>query len=390
MEAGKLHETLGEMSAQERIPWQKIKAAVIFMLIGAVCGALGGYYIDSILQDKTPYEALMVLALFFLVLMAAAYLQIIIHETGHLICGILTGYKFSSFRIGSLMWLKENERVTLKRFSLAGTGGQCLMIPPDMVEGKFPFVLYNLGGSLLNIVSGLLFLGLAALCQNITYLAAFLLLAGIIGFAFALINGIPLRLGIVDNDGRNALSLRKSSEAARSFWLQLNMNGQIARGMRLKDMPNEWFYVPSDDEMKNSMTAAMGAVYCSLLMDTHSFEEAYQLMDRWLEMDSAIVELRRNLMNCDRIYCELIGKNREEQLAGMLNKRLKKFMKFMQNFPSVLRTEYAYALLAEKDTGKAEKIKTAFEKRTQTYPYQSEIESERELMNIVESCAAKI
>ena len=35
-------------------------------------------------------------------------LQILLHETGHLIGGLLTGYKFCSFRIGSLQWQKEN------------------------------------------------------------------------------------------------------------------------------------------------------------------------------------------------------------------------------------------------------------------------------------------
>ena len=42
-----------------------------------------------------------------LVLMAAAYyLQLILHEGGHLIFGAATGYRFSSFRIGSLMLVK--------------------------------------------------------------------------------------------------------------------------------------------------------------------------------------------------------------------------------------------------------------------------------------------
>ena len=55
----------------------------------------------------------------------------------------------------------------------------------------------------------------------------------------------------------------------------------------------------------------------------------------------------------------------------------------MKNFPSVLRTEYAYALLCEKDTVKADKVKNQFEKCAKTYPYQNDVQSERELMEIV-------
>ena len=61
----------------------------------------------------------------------------------------------------------------------------------------------------------------------------------------------------------------------------------------------------------------------------------------------------------------------------MLDKEQKKFMKSMKNFPSVLRTEYVYALLCEKDTVKADKVKNQFEKCAKTYPYQNDVQSER-------------
>jgi hypothetical protein len=253
-----------------------------------------------------------------------------------------------------------------------------------MIDGEFPFVLYNFGGVLLNVVTGLLCLGLATICQSMPLFSTVLLFVSVIGFVFALINGIPLRLGIADNDGYNAMSIRKSSEAAHAFWTQLNMNGQFAKGVRLKDLPSEWCYMPSDDGMKNSMTAAMGVAYCNLLMDKHLFAEAHQLMNKLAEMDSAMVGLHRNLLNCDRIYCELIGENRKEQIDSILDKELKRFMKSMQKFPSVLRTEYAYAVLVEKDADKAQKIKATFEKQARTYPYQGDIEGERELIDIVE------
>ena len=60
----------------------------------------------------------------------------------------------------------------------------------------------------------------------------------------------------------------------------------------------------------------------------------------------------------------------------------KKFMQSMKKFPSVLRTEYVYALLVEQDKNKAEKIKKKFKEISSTYPYESEIESEYELMEI--------
>ena len=56
----------------------------------------------------------------------------------------------------------------------------------------------------------------------------------------------------------------------------------------------------------------------------------------------------------------------------------------MRKFPSVIRTEYAYSLLYLNDVKKAAKLKKQFEKRAKTYPYITDIESERELLEIVD------
>ena len=74
----------------------------------------------------------------------------------------------------------------------------------------------------------------------------------------------------------------------------------------------------------------------------------------------------------------------------MLDKEQKKFMKQMKNFPSVLRTEYVYALLCEKNIEKAQKVKVRFEKWAKTYPYQNDVKSERELMERAERIGGKI
>lgn len=381
---------MSEKQQKKKIVWQQYIVMAFFVLIGAVGGFLMVAYIDKGTDAGTPfYKEILSLVGLFLGMYAAILVQMIIHEAGHLIFGLLSGYKFSSFRIFSFMWVKENGKIRFRRFSLAGTGGQCLMTPPDMTDGKIPVVLYNLGGSIMNIASGLIFLGIFLTFTNIPFLSAVMLLFAVIGFILAVMNGVPMRMGMVDNDGYNALALTRNSEAMRSFWVQMKVNEQIAKGVRLKNMPDEWFAVPSDKAMKNSMVAVMGVFACNRLMDEGNFEEADRLMAHMLETDSGMVGLHRSLMICDRMYVELITDNRREVLDSMLTKEQKKFMKSMKSFPSVLRTEYAYALLREKDTAKADQVKARFEKCAKAYPYQNEICSERELMEIAETKALK-
>lgn len=381
---------MSEKQKKKKIVWQQYIAMAFFVLIGAVCGFLMISYIDKGTDDGAPlYKEILSFVGLFLGMYAAIFVQMIIHEAGHLVFGLLSGYKFSSFRIFSFMWVKENGKIKFRRLSLAGTGGQCLMTPPDMADGKIPVALYNLGGSMMNIASGLIFLGLFLIFADIPFLSAVMLLFAVIGFIFAVMNGVPMRMGTVDNDGYNAFALTRSPEAIRSFWVQMKVNEQIAKGVRLKNMPDEWFAVPSDEAMKNSMVAVMGVFACNRLMDAGNFEEADKLMTHMLETDNGMIGLHCSLMICDRMYVELITDNRLEVLDSMFTKEQKKFMKSMKSFPSVLRTEYAYALLCEKDTAKAEQVKARFEKCARTYPYPNEVQSERELMEIADTKAMK-
>lgn len=308
----------------------------------------------------------------------------IIHEAGHFIFGTLTGYKLSSFRIGSFMWINDNGKTKLKRYSLAGTGGQCLMCPPDIVNGNIPIVLYNLGGCIMNIITGVIALLIFFLFRDNSLLSVFMLMITIVGFADAIINGVPLRLGLIDNDGYNALSLGKNPQALRSFWIQMKINDRILKGDRLKDIPEEWCTLPSDEEMKNSMISVIGVFACNRLMDKHSFDEAENLIKHYLEADTSMVGVHRSLLICDYIFCQLIRNGNRQDIEQMLDKQQKSFMKSMKKNPTILRTEYAYALLLENDITKAEKIKQQFEKCAVSYPYTSDIESERELINIAD------
>ncbi len=322
---------------------------------------------------------------FVAVAYAAIIFHIIIHEGGHLVFGLLTGYRFSSFRIFSFMWVKEGNTVKFKRHSIAGTGGQCLMSPPDIKNGEMPVVWYNLGGSLMNIIFSTIFLVCFFLLNGVSVLTGILLLFSLFGYSLAILNGVPMRMGAIDNDGYNAISLTKDAEAREAFWMQMKVVEETTKGVRLRDMPAEWFTVPTDEAMSNSMVAARGVFACNRLMDEERFEEADELMAHLLEIESGMVGLHRSILVCERIYVELIHQNRREVVEEKLTKNLQSFMKAMKDTLSILRTQYAIALLYDGDKAKAEAIKAQFEKRAKTYPYPHEIDSERDLMKLAEN-----
>ena len=372
---------------KEKNVWQQYVGFAFLILVGAACGLAMVLYLDQPSAEKPLYREILTLLALFLGLYAAFFFHLTLHEAGHLLFGLMSGYTFSSFRIGSFMWIKENGKLKLKRLSIAGTGGQCLMAPPDLKDGKIPLVLYNLGGSIVNLLIGALFLAAYFLCPEILILSPLLFIFAIAGFATALLNGIPMRMGAVDNDGYNAFALSKNKEAVEAFWVQLKTVEQSAKGIRLKDMPDEWFVFPSDAAMKNSMVATRGVFACNRLMDAEKYAEADTMMAHMLSIESGMVGLHRSLLICDRMFIELIGEKRSDVIENMLTKEQKQFMKAMKRFPSVLRTEYALALLFEKDAAKAEKVKAEFEKVAKSYPYVQDVDSERDLLRLAESKA---
>ena len=362
---------------KKKDPGTKIYMSIM-LLAGVVCGGMAGVLLARA-EDQGlefwPGMLVMVISVYGVIL-----IQVIVHEAGHLVFGLVSGYQFSSFRIGSLMLISENGKFKLRKFSIAGTAGQCLMSPPDLLDGKMPIVLYNLGGCIFNLMVSALFTVIAYANRENPIVFMVSIAIVVIGIAFVLTNGIPLQVGPITNDGHNALSLGKNPKAMQAFWLQLKVNSEQAKGRRLKEMPESWFPVPTEEDMDNGLIVALGVFRVSWLMDQLRLEEALDYMKMLLSKDSGIIGLHRSLLVNERIYCELVLNNNTSEASRLHNTEHEKFAKSMKTTPCVIRTEYAYTLLVEKDEKKATEWLNVFEKVAKTYPYPREIEGERELI----------
>ena len=367
---------------------KKLLIPLLWLGVGAAMGLLVARILGPEITDTIaamgPLEFALAYGSLIALVALAAFLQIIIHEGGHLVFGLATGYRFSSFRVASLMLLKRDGRYELKHLSIAGTGGQCLMIPPAYTEEGFPYKLYNLGGVIANVVSALICGLLLIPFHNNRYVMAFLASIAVIGVGYALMNGIPFGSGTVPNDGWNALHMGENPLALKSFWTQLAINAEQAAGARLKDLPAEWFFVPTDEQLQNGMIASMAILSENRLMDMHDLKGARSLI-AWLDdADSKLPELYRHLMINDLAYCDLLLDSTDADISELDDPTTKAILKQMKDFPPVLRTRHAVELLAHHDRAAADKVVARFEKVARRYPYESDLEGERELMAITE------
>ena len=368
---------------KKRSKWMSYVSILCFMVIGFLIGVIFFEQVDKFIYVNLGNgEYLLFIAVLIVETAIGMYLHIIIHEFGHLVFGLLTGYRFSSFRVGKWMWMKENEKLVLRKYSLAGTGGQCLMVPPDIKDGKLPYVLYNLGGSIMNILFGLIFIIPYMVFSDVAYLSMFFVVASIEGFVIGIMNGVPFSYGIVNNDGYNVMKMSEDDDALYSFWVMLKIGEQSTNGVRLKDMPAEWFMAGPFDRMKNTMVSSIGVFRANRLIDEHKFEDARNYINNLLCSRANLVGIYEILLNCDMLYCELVGKARKEEIENIYDDGMVSFMKSMKNFPSIIRTQYVYKLLYENNLEEAEMYKKKFEKVAESFPYKADIIAERELMEI--------
>ncbi len=314
----------------------------------------------------------------------AIMLQIVIHEGGHLIFGLMSGYKFSSFRVGSFMLKKEDKKLVLKRFTLAGTGGQCIMAPPELVDGKMPYFWYNIGGALCNIVISVITAVLMVTTKDIKALSLFFLLMTVIGLFFGLTNGIPMNMGELDNDAMNIISLSKDKFAVKAMWIQLKLNDYACKNINLKDAPSELFELPENANMKNALIASVAVYKCNRLMAERKFDETVEKINKLLSSDANVPGIYRVLLNMDRAYCEMIGENRRELTDKYIGKTEKDVMNAMKNMPQIIRFQYTYSLFVESDVKKAEEYRLQMETVKKHYPYTADVEDEIDLINIAE------
>lgn len=357
---------------------KKLLKYLALMLMFIIGGALGGLVMMSLFIGG-GYNP-MSFFLFLIGIILIFFLSIVVHEGGHLIFGLLSGYRFSSFRIGSLMLIKQNGKLRFKLLKLAGTEGQCLMTPPEG-DNEGSAVFYNLGGVFMNFLSAVIFCLLYFFLPYTPVLTQLMLIAAIFSFVFALLNGIPLDTG-VPNDGLNTLYLLRNPGAAKALNNQLLIASANADGRTLSEMPEEWFTLGEDGVSKDPLCSAISVFFCNRLLEQGKLEECKYAIESLLASDAKLAEIHRGLLRSDLIFCTLLIDGNKAKIAHLYNDAEKQFMKSMKTNPSVLRTEYAIMLIRDKDENSAEIIKQKFEKTARTYPYRQEIESEHLLMNM--------
>lgn len=338
-------------------------------------GILKGFVAEYIYAENWYMEAFNHLK-FIAILILTYLVQIIVHEGGHLIFGLLSGYSFVSFRVGSLTLIKESGKFKLKRFNIPGTAGQCLMMPPAIENGQYPFIIYNLGGGLLNfIVSGISIL-IAINIQDLNYIKIILVLFSISGILAGLTNIIPLKIGGISNDGHNIMTMIKDKSCRESFYLQLRVNGLQSRGSRIKDMPYKFFRLDRDIDYKNPLNFSRILLNHNYHLDSMDFVKAREALEFGQEHADKTILIYKMELAAELMFLELLGDFDRKRIEELYDKNLKKYIKASKFMIGKKRIMMAYEAFYKDDRGEALKHYKDLKDLAKKYPNKGEADME--------------
>lgn len=301
------------------------------------------------------------------------------HEAGHLVCGLLSGYKFVSFRTFNLTFIKEDGKIRVKRFSIAGTGGQCLLVPPDKPVEEIPTGWYNAGGVLVNLILLLIAIPFFWVEMN-PYIKEALVIFCLVDAFLIVFNGIPMKVSGMGNDAYNMLYLRHNTGSKRALMTQLRSNAMIQEGTRPKDMPKEWFEYKGEINYKNPLEVSIPMMHASRMIDEMKWEEGYKEFKELYDHREDIIQLYVYEIACELLFCALVT-GRKEEAMELLDKNLKRYIDTYSNvMSSKLRIKGAISLYLDGDKTKAEEIYRTLENNKDKYLLQGEVKSDLAVM----------
>ena len=362
------------------------------MLVGAAFGLIVVIPIIAIIDGESIWtvaktifgkfslQDVLEIAWMLVAVLIAFILNVVLHEGGHLVAGLLTGYRFVSFRFLNWTIIRRNGRLQWGNYELAGTGGQCLMAPPDRPVDQIDTRWYNAGGVLANLLIVVISALLLWAFDLPAWLDELLVIMIILGLLIGVGNGIPLKMGGVATDGLNLLQLEKDIPGKQCFCNILEFNALSQEGVPYDEMPEHIFALPQPIDWVNSMHVGAALLAATRMAAVHQWEEAYRLLTEAHDHSDEYMELYQlEVENMMTQVCIAMGRD-DEARQHYSDKVAKHAERHASTQSDKQLTKMAVALALENDRPKAEAMLHELETGRDKYIHQGDVALSLDLM----------
>lgn len=292
-------------------------------------------------SEIQPFLFTLTILFFFLF----GWLQIALHELGHLLLGFATGYRFLSYRIFSWVIIKERGKLSVKRQKVNEALAQCLMVPNDKWDDEqYPYQLYLAGGIIFNLLFS--FAALFFLNEGVFH-PIHVIQFSAIGFYMALSNAFPKRM----NDGSILKKCRQNKGYRKLMYHQLYTVYYLTEGRRISELPKESFALVPSVALEDTFSLYVMRLDYYRNLELSHFEQAAAVIERQWHIKDKIELTDRIMIAAERLFCLSIQKNAEEAMRLYYHQEIQHVLKIEQaTFKRIFATYY---LFIEQDTAKA-------------------------------------
>ena len=161
------------------------------------------------------------------------------------------------------------------------------------------------------------------------------------------------------NDGHNLKELLKNKKNIRILWINMKILEQVHKGVRLSDMPDEWFSLSDDDIGVDAVASNYRAIVCERLCLMRAYNDAIPLIERALYGEYKLTGLAQTSLAASRFYISV--------LQGDFDKAKEVFERYIAQYDKMLKNEivysrikYAYKLITKPTCTCVEKQKKHF------------------------------
>ncbi len=254
--------------------WILIVGTIGFALLGAAVG----HRIGGMLKSAGPLARPQ--AWIIAVFPVTIFLAVALHEAGHVVGGLASGFRFYLFVAGPLRISRCGERL---KFSfnrvLSLWGGMAACVSQEYGQAsRGSMIRYMAGGPAFSLLGATALLPAYALRTTNPNLAWILVMFGLVSAMLALATLIPLHLGGTTTDGGRLLMLLRNRPEGRR-WTAL----AAVAGLSLAERPKHW---PAElvEVMSEGTDATPDAVFTCLLRHSwHLDRREWQAAGVWLE-----------------------------------------------------------------------------------------------------------
>lgn len=184
---------------------------------------------------------------------AACFLSVLFHETGHMLFSKFSGFKIASFRLFNRETIYLNGRITTKKIKNNFSYGSCELINTKEENIKKRFFIVTTGGIIFSFLIFITYLLLNVFLNNVhPYIYVFFCMGMLISLYILLSSLLPSEIKGTHTDGAIIFGLTKDKDYTKVLIALLKIQAQLYGGKTPSEIDKDlYFNVPllSDDHI---------------------------------------------------------------------------------------------------------------------------------------------